>query len=135
MSKIDSLLIGLINRRLEEGKRSSSYGNDLLGTMLESAADDWDEKSADFNLASVFNNCKLLYFAGQDTAANATLFTMLMLALHPEWQERARNEILEVVGDDEENLTANVLSRLKVVLINKPSIESALLHPVLQNHG
>lgn len=115
-AKIDSLLRELINHRLEEVRKgeASSYGNDLLGRMLKAATEGWKEETVEFNLASVLNNCKLFYFAGQDTVANTILYVMLMLAVHPEWQERARQEVMEVVGD-EENFDASVLSHLKVV--------------------
>lgn len=116
ISKVDALLREVIHGRLRAVRNgeASSYGNDLLGCMFTAASDGWDEESLQFNLASVLNNCKLFYFAGQDTVANAVGFTMLMLALRPEWQERARNEVLEVFGD-EENFNASVFSRLKVV--------------------
>ena len=116
--KIDTLLHEILDGRLEAVRKgvTNSYGNDLLGRMLTSAADGWSEGSPDFNLQSVIENSKLFYFAGQDTVANASLFTMLMLTLHPEWQDRARAEVMEVVGD-EESFDASVLSRLKVVKI------------------
>lgn len=114
--KIDALLHEILDGRLEAVRKgaTSSYGNDLLGRMLTAAADGWNEGSPEFNLSSVVQNSKLFYFAGQDTVANATLFTMLMLAVHPEWQDRARTEVMQVIGD-EENFDASVLSRLKVV--------------------
>lgn len=37
-----------------------------------------------------------------------------MLATHPEWQDRARKEVLDVLGDDENN-NPNAVSRLKLV--------------------
>jgi len=93
--------------------------------MLTAATDGWDEDSLQFNLASVLKNCKLFHFAGQDTvAANTVIFTMLMLALRPKWQERARQELLEVLGD-KENFYASILPRLKLSDTD-PKIRSAL---------
>lgn len=116
LSKLDNLLHELIHGRLQavRNKETSSFGNDLLGNMLTAATDGWEEQTPQFNLSSVLHNCKLFYFAGQDTVANTTMFTMLMLALRPEWQARARKEVLEILGD-EENFNASALSRLKVV--------------------
>lgn len=118
VAKVDALLRGVIDSRLEAAAAarngSSSYGSDLLGRMLTAASEGWEEDTPEFNRASVLHNCKLFYLAGQDTVANATCFTMLMLALHPEWQERARKEVLEVIGEDE-SFNAGVLSRLKVL--------------------
>ncbi len=123
ISKIDTLVRKVVHTRLQavRNKETSSYGNDLLGRMFAAATDGWDEDSLQFNMASVLNNCRLFYFAGQDTVANAVGFTMLMLALRPEWQERARQEVLEVLGD-EENFDASVFARLKVVQFLKPAL-------------
>ena len=101
-------------RNAVQSGKMTSYGNDLLGRMLTAAKEGWDENTAEFNLGSVLNNCRLFYFAGQETVANTTGFAMLMLAENPEWQERARKEVLEVVGE-EEYYHVSVLSRLKVV--------------------
>ncbi|KAG0563350.1 hypothetical protein KC19_8G023700 [Ceratodon purpureus] len=113
---IDALLRETIvgRRDVVRSGKTSSYGDDLLGRMLAAASEGWDGNTSEFNLASVLNNCKLFYFAGQDTVANTVVFAMLMLAQHPEWQERARREVLEVLGS-EENFNASALSRLKVV--------------------
>jgi cytochrome P450 len=105
-SEVDALLRGLISDR----RKMDSFGNDLLGRMLAAASEGWSENTQEFNLASVFNNCKLFYFAGQDTVANAICFALLMLALHPEWQDRTRKEVLEVYDD-----TAAALPHLKLV--------------------
>lgn len=116
ISTIDTILRGVVNDRLEAAARNktSSYGDDLLGRMLTAATDGWEEDTPEFNLASVLNNCKLFYLAGQDTVANVIVFTMLMLALHPEWQDRARKEILEVICHNE-SFNTSLLSRLKVL--------------------
>jgi len=51
----------------------ASHGNDLLGRMLAAASDGEDENALVFNLASLFNNSKLFYFAGQDPVAHIEL--------------------------------------------------------------
>lgn len=123
-SKVHNLLTAVIESRREAVHKgeASSFGNDLLGYMLTAACssssednmDDHNVPSKKFNLTSVFNNCKLFYFAGQDTAANVTIYSMLMMARHPEWQERARMEVLEVCGPTEA-FDASKLQRLRVV--------------------
>jgi len=116
VNELDTLLYNMIVKRREDvhNGKASSYGEDLMGCMLTTASDGWQESSVEFNLASVMNNCKLFYFAGQDTTANTTVFLLLMLAMHLEWQERARKEVMEVVGE-EEKFDVKVLSHLKVV--------------------
>ena len=123
-SKVHNLLADVIESRREAVCKgaANSFGNDLLGHMLSAACspssednmDDHNVPSKKFNLASVFNNCKLFYFAGQDTASNVTIYSMLMMAQHPEWQERARMEVLEVCGPTEA-FDASKLQHLRVV--------------------
>lgn len=112
-AKVDALLYETINSR-REALRNGGSSDDLLGRMLTAATEGWDEKALAFNLASVLNNCKLFYFAGQGTVANVTNFAMLMLAVYPVWQDRARKEVHDVLGD-EENYNMNAISRLTMV--------------------
>jgi cytochrome P450 len=116
-SKINTLLHEIIDNRRNSStqtKTGSPYGDDLLGRMLAAASDGGDEDVLDFNLASVFNNCKLFIFAGQDTVAISILYTMMLLARYPEWQDRARQEVLNVVGNDD-NFDTGKLHELKIV--------------------
>ena len=116
-TKINTLLHEIIDNRCKSSmqtKTESPYGDDLLGRMLAASSDGEGEDVLDFNLTSVFNNCKLMFFAGQDTVAVSILYTMLMLARYPEWQDQARQEILTVVGNDEK-FDAGKLHDLKIV--------------------
>ena len=116
-TKINTLLHEIIDNRRKSStqtKTGSHYGDDLLGRMLAAASDGWDEDVVEFNLASVFNNCKLFFFAGQDTVAVTVLYTMMMLARYPEWQDRARQEIFNVVGNSD-NFDTGKLHDLKIV--------------------
>ena len=116
-TKINTLLHEIIDNRCKSSmqtKTGSPYGDDLLGRMLAASSDGLDEDVMEFNLASVFNNCKLIYFAGQDTVAISILYTMMMLARYPEWQDRARQEVFNVVGRDD-NFDTGKLHDLKIV--------------------
>lgn len=114
--KVDALIHELMDGRRNAvfTGETSSYGEDLLGRMLTAATDGWDMKAPEFNMAAVFNNCKLFYFAAEDNVASTIAFSMLMLANHPEWQDRARQEVLEVLGDGEKFNPA-ALTQLKVL--------------------
>lgn len=82
--------------------------------MLTVASDGEDEKALEFNLASVFNNSKLFHFAGQNRVGHTLNYAFMLLSRHTEWQDRAREEIFSVFGDEEE-FNTNKLARLKVM--------------------
>ncbi|PRQ60103.1 putative cytochrome P450 [Rosa chinensis] len=58
------------------------------------------------------DECKTFFFSGHETSALSIIWTMLLLATNPEWQNELREEIREVVGDNKE-LHFNMLAGLK----------------------
>ncbi|KAL6842593.1 hypothetical protein ACP4OV_027437 [Aristida adscensionis] len=115
-SEIEGLLKGIIAKRenaLRTGKASS---DDLLGLLLESNMEhcrgDGNSK-AGITTDDVIGECKLFYFAGMETTSVLLTWTMIVLCMHPEWQDRAREEVLHVFGARTPDYDG--LSRLKIV--------------------
>lgn len=61
----------------------------------------------------VVDNCKDLYLAAFEVTGIAAIWGLMLLAAHPEWQARARAEILEVCGNKTPD--AEMLGKMKVV--------------------
>ncbi|KAF0907551.1 hypothetical protein E2562_018363 [Oryza meyeriana var. granulata] len=89
--RVRALILGIVGENGEDG-------NNLLTAMLRSArcggGDDLAAVAEDF----VVDNCKNIYFAGYESTAVTAAWSMMLLALHPEWQDRVRDEVREACG-------------------------------------
>ncbi|EXB44885.1 Cytochrome P450 734A1 [Morus notabilis] len=103
----------------EEG----NYGRDLLGGLMK-AHHDADRKKQ-ISMGDLITEVRSFYFAGQETTNSLLAWTVLLLAIHTDWQEEARKEAVNSFG--EHNPTSDGISRLKVIsqIIN----ESTRLYP------
>ncbi|KAG6489091.1 cytochrome P450 714B3-like [Zingiber officinale] len=111
--EVNALILRAVKEEEEEGgggePRRLTQRN-LLQAILRSASE-----SLDFSDRFVVDNCKNIYFAGHETTAVAASWCLMLLALHPEWQARARTEAVEVCGRGGRSLDANALQKMKIL--------------------
>ncbi|VFQ77593.1 unnamed protein product [Cuscuta campestris] len=91
--EIDDLLIAII----EDQRKRSPSGRDLLSLLL-TENEEMMGKTA-LTSKELVDECKTFFFGGYETITLALTWTLLVLALHPEWQRELKEEIKEVIGD------------------------------------
>ncbi|KAF8096674.1 hypothetical protein N665_0304s0037 [Sinapis alba] len=105
------ILRGLVNKRLRAREAGEAPNEDLLGILLESNLG--QAKGDGMSIEEVIEECKLFYFAGQETTSVLLVWTMILLSQHQDWQARAREEVKQVFSDKEPDTEG--LSHLKTM--------------------
>ncbi|KAK1298230.1 Secologanin synthase [Acorus calamus] len=114
--EIHIILGDLVSKRIKAMKMGDVYNDDLLGILIESnfkLDQEQDSKSLAMTVDEVIEECKLFYLAGQETTTSILTWTVILLSIHPDWQSRARQEVLEVFGDNKPDYDG--LHHLKIV--------------------
>lgn len=97
--EVETLLMEIIQSRRDcvEIGRSSSYGNDLLGMLLNEMQNKKTGAGAfSLNLQLIMDECKTFFFAGHETTALLLTWTVMLLASNPSWQDKVRAEVNQV---------------------------------------
>ncbi|KZV47915.1 hypothetical protein F511_37447 [Dorcoceras hygrometricum] len=87
--------------KLIDGRRSTttqwtrdSCPNDLLEVMIKACVKGRSHPMITPN--DIVEECKTIFFAGLHTTSNLLTWTTVLLAMYPQWQEQAREEVLRV---------------------------------------
>ncbi|WJX67966.1 hypothetical protein P8452_52382 [Trifolium repens] len=121
MTKIDkdmqASLMAIINKRKKAMMAGEVLNNDLLGILLESNKKEIQENGNNKNVGmsdqEVLEECNAFYLGGQESTSVLLVWTMILLSRYPDWQASAREEVLQVFGNQMPNNDG--ISRLKIV--------------------
>jgi cytochrome P450 len=114
--EVESILREIIGKRIQAMEQGESTKDDLLGLLLESNMRQTEENGQSgmgMTIEDVIEECKVFYFAGMETTSVLLTWTMVVLSMHPEWQDRAREEVLGLFGKNKPEYEG--LSRLKTL--------------------
>ncbi|CAO3681708.1 unnamed protein product [Umbelopsis ramanniana] len=107
---------------------------DLLTMMLEANAET-NDTGRQLSNSELRDDLAIFFVAGHDTTSNALSFALYHLAANQHIQEKARKEVIEILGDGDEVVypTAEQCSEMKYIyMIIK---ETLRMHPPAQNSG
>ncbi|KAL8167017.1 hypothetical protein V2J09_008516 [Rumex salicifolius] len=108
-NEIDNILQSVINSR--RNVVGEELPHDLLGLMLQGIRDDQQKSLKGMTDREVIDECKAFFVGGYEPGTLMISWTLLLLSMNRKWQEKLRQEIKEVVGDGEIDLTT--LAHLK----------------------
>ncbi|XP_021285150.1 cytochrome P450 734A1 [Herrania umbratica] len=101
-------------RALIRGNSKRRENSSSLLSLLMSSYKNQDDQEERLGEEDIIDECKTFYFAGKEAAANALSWALLLLALNPEWQGKAREEVVRICGNDKLPVAEN-LNDLKIV--------------------
>ncbi|KAM0044536.1 putative secologanin synthase [Helianthus debilis subsp. tardiflorus] len=115
--ELTAMIRNVVEDRITAVKQGEPNKEDLLGILLESNSETikehGDEKSG-LSIDEIIEECQLFYVIGHETTENFIIWTMVLLAQHPEWQTRARDEVVQAFGKKTPD-SRDALNRLKTV--------------------
>lgn len=116
--EINRSLVGLINARKQlkqptneiQTMKTRKTAKDLLGLLIDASM----SSTKMMTVKDVVEECKSFFFAGKHTTSNLLTWATVLLAMHPEWQDKARDEVIQVCGTRDLPTGDNV-AKLKTV--------------------
>jgi len=88
----------ILKRIVNERRASNVKEDDLLDMLLDAKYDDGKSMEEE----QLIDEILILFTAGHETTSNALTFTMQLLALHPEWQDKIYNERSEIKSESDD---------------------------------
>ena len=92
---------------------AEDYGSDYLGQLVKICHD--SDANKRITVAQMVDEIRALYGAGHLTTTNLLSWTVFLLAVDTDWQDKARKEVVQHFG--QENPSSDGIARLKYVRI------------------
>jgi len=104
-------LAKIIKPRYEAMENNQTDLNkDILSSLLKVIDEDTNKP---FTFKEILDQIAMLFLAGHETTASSMTWTLYLLALYPEYQEEAYQEVMNICGKEE--FTASNTKNLKLV--------------------
>ncbi|KAI7754130.1 hypothetical protein M8C21_014874, partial [Ambrosia artemisiifolia] len=111
--KIHDLIMETINEREKIMGHEDADNTDFLGQLLM-AKNNNNNQGYQLSTQDIIDECKTFYVSGDGTTSLLLSWAVLLLSIHTEWQERARDEVFQIFGKDSQ-LRSEGLAKLKTI--------------------
>ncbi|KAK9051226.1 hypothetical protein SSX86_027852 [Deinandra increscens subsp. villosa] len=118
-----SILDLVKNRKANMDEGDDEFGSDYLGQLVKMA--NHPQESMRITVAQMIDELKTIYGAGHLTTTSLLSWTVFLLAINQEWQDKVREEVIRLFG--QKIPTSDGISRLKTM--NMVINESLRLYP------
>ncbi|PWI29505.1 cytochrome P450 [Flavobacteriaceae bacterium LYZ1037] len=98
----------ILKRIVSDRRASEVKEHDLLDMLLDAK---YEDGSAMYE-EQLIDEILILFTAGHETTSNALTFTFQLLALHPDWQEKIHQEIIEIKKETDDLMTIVTSSKV-----------------------
>lgn len=82
----------------ESSLLSSSINSPIHHNSTHNNSNSNNNNSSMITANDIAEECKTFFFAGEQTTSNLLTWTTVLLAMHPQWQDLARDEVIKVCG-------------------------------------
>ena len=117
-----------IQRLIDNNNKTKENSKNLVSLLLSTYKNQHGEEEK-LTVQEVIDECKTFYFAGKETTGNLLTWAFVLLAMHREWQTKAREEVVQVYGHTM-SPSADNLRELKIVSSLKQLCSFTTMPPI-----
>ncbi|KAI8150287.1 cytochrome P450 [Fennellomyces sp. T-0311] len=130
--KLRRILFDIIEDRKQEilaNPDADDRNKDLLTLMIEASMTKDDDNDRYLTNGELVANLAVFFVAGHETTASATASTLYYLAINPDMQERAREEVISVLGDAHHDIIPTQQQLERMPFLNNCIKETMRINP------
>ncbi|GAN02680.1 cytochrome P450 [Mucor ambiguus] len=120
--------LAVSNEEAVNDVETKASDKDILTLLIESAGEEENNDISEISDDMLLSNMCVLFTAGHDTTTAGLLFCIYELAINQDIQDKARNEIISILGDEKSDVLPTAEQLVKMEYLNMIIKETLRLH-------